>query len=60
MTTLHRAAAYARRTTPDVLVLVGIALLAYGFGQAPAPLGGMLGPIVLGLALVAAVRFGTR
>lgn len=64
MTRLRRAALAAttavRRATPDLLSVAGIATLAYGAAQAPSPWGVVLGPVVLGLGLLAAVRYGSR
>lgn len=56
MTYLRRAATLVRASAFDALALGGLALLAYGLGLYSPP----LAPIVLGLGLLAAVRFGTR
>lgn len=53
MNRLRRAASDA---APDVLVLAGLGLVAYGAFLLSPP----FGPIVLGLGLIAAVRLGTR
>jgi hypothetical protein len=45
---------------PDALAIAGLGLVAFGLAQAPAPWGMILGPIALGLGLIAAVRFGSR
>lgn len=64
MTRLRGAARSAttavRRATPDLLSIAGIASLAYGAAQAPSPWGAVLGPLVLGAGLLAAVRWGSR
>lgn len=64
MTRLRRAAraaaAAVRRATPDLLSIAGIAALAYGAAQTPAPWGAVLGPLVLGVGFLAAVRYGAR
>jgi hypothetical protein len=53
---VSRLAFAARRFGGDLLVLAGLVLVAYGAGQFAAP----LGPIVLGLGLILAVRLGAR
>lgn len=64
MTRLRRAALAAttavRRATPDLLSIAGVATLAYGAAQTPSPWGAVLGPLVLGIGFLAAVRYGTR
>jgi hypothetical protein len=60
MTALRRAAAIAGRSVLDVLAIVGLLLVAYGAGQAPAPWGAVLAPVILGLGLLATVRFGSH
>lgn len=47
-------------TTNDALALGGLILVAFGLGQAPAPWGAVLGPVALGLGLIATVRLGAR
>lgn len=42
----------------DALVVAGAALVADGAWHVPAPWGDVLGPVVLGAGLIAAVRFG--
>ena len=44
----------------DILAVTGLGLVAYGLGQAPAPWGAMLAPLVLGLGLIGAARYGAR
>jgi len=60
MSIIRRALSAARHNALDGLAIAGLALIAYGLGQAPPPWGGVLGPTALGLGLVAAVRYGTR
>jgi hypothetical protein len=50
------AASRIRSWVPDLVVIVGILLVAYGAGLHYAP----LGPIVLGLGLIVAVSLGSR
>jgi len=45
---------------PDALVIAGLATIAYGAWQVPGGWGAVLGPIALGLGLMATVRFGSR
>lgn len=56
MTALRRVTSVARRYILDAIALAGLGLLAYGLGQYSSP----LLPIVLGLGLLASVRFGSR
>lgn len=44
----------------DALALGGLACVAYGASQVPGGWGAVLGPVVLGLGLLAAVRYGAR
>jgi len=60
MTRLRRVIARAGGLTPDALAIAGLAFVAYGLGQAPAPWGAILAPIALGVGLIATVRFGAR
>jgi len=60
MSIIRRALSAARDNALDGLAAAGLLLIAYGFGQAPAPWGGILGPVALGLGLVGAVRYGAR
>jgi hypothetical protein len=53
---LRAIAAYV----PDALALAGLGLIAYGASRIPEPWGPVLAPIVLGLGLLAAVRYGAR
>lgn len=43
---------------PDLHVYAGVALAAFAGGQAPAPIGAIAGPAILGLGLIWIVRFG--
>jgi hypothetical protein len=54
-----RVRALVKDVAADALALGGLLLVAYGFGQWPG-WGTVLGPVVLGLGLLATVRFGTR
>lgn len=56
MTAVRRAAAWARLYVLDAAAVAGVVLVAIGLGQYSAP----LLPIVLGLGLLATVRFGGR
>jgi len=60
MRIIRRALSAARNNALDGLAVAGLALIAFGLGQAPEPWGGVLGPVALGIGLVAAVRYGTR
>ena len=53
---MNRLLFAARRFGGDLLVVAGLCLVAFGAGQYAAP----LGPIVLGLGLILAVRLGAR
>lgn len=44
---------------PDLLVLAGLILVAFGASQLPI-LGPAFGPMVLGLGLILAVRYGAQ
>lgn len=56
MTRLRTLLRSIRSSASDLIVLAGLALIALGLGLYSAP----LAPIVLGIALIAAVRFGSR
>lgn len=56
MTVFRRASSAIRRGALDAVALVGLVLVAYGFGLYSEP----LFAIVLGLGCLAAVRFGGR
>lgn len=44
----------------DALALAGLGLLSHGAWQIPGGWGEVAGPIVLGLGLLATVRYGTH
>jgi hypothetical protein len=46
------------RYLPDLLVLAGLGLIAYGLGQLPAPWGAVTAPLALGVGLLLVVRYG--
>ena len=52
---MTRLRTWVSRLVPDLVVLVGIGLVSAGFAQFSTA----LGLIVLGLCLIAAVRFGS-
>lgn len=55
---IDRIVAQLRAWRLDALVVAGAALVADGAWHVPAPWGDVLGPVVLGAGLIAAVRFG--
>lgn len=57
---MKRLRALADRVALDVLALAGLGLVSYGAWQVPGGWGAVLGPVILGLGLLAAVRFGTH
>lgn len=57
---MTRFAALLRAYALDGLALAGLVFLSYGAWQVPGGWGNVVGPVVLGLGLLATVRFGTR
>lgn len=57
---MSRLRALLAKYVLDAVVVAGYGLIAYGAGQIPEPWGAVLGPVVLGLGLVATVRLGAR
>lgn len=57
---MTRLRAALGRYALDVLAIAGWILVAAGAARVPGGWGDVLGPVVLGLGLLATVRFGSR
>jgi len=57
---MKRLRAAFDRLALDAMAIAGWLLVAYGAGQAPAPWGTVLAPVVLGLGLLVTVGLGAR